>query len=97
MTRLRQSIAILLCCTTLSGCYVHEYSVGTGGLGISTETERQVYFLFGLFRMNEVDPEAMAQDSTSFTVRSEFALSDIILSIAGFPFGFSTRSVTVER
>ncbi|MEO0480928.1 MAG: hypothetical protein AAF196_15760 [Planctomycetota bacterium] len=95
--RILSTVAMLLLLGCASGCAVNEHTVGDGSTGLGETRERQFYFLFGLFRLNEVDSEAMAENSTSYRIRSAYEFTDILLSIVLAPLTVSTRSVEVTR
>lgn len=81
----------------LSSCSVHEHTVGLGPNGIGTQSVRQYYLFFGWLRLNEVDTQRLAQDATSYRVRTEWSFVDFVLSPFLLPLTVTTRTVTVER
>ncbi|MBK8980546.1 MAG: hypothetical protein IPM29_31980 [Planctomycetes bacterium] len=95
--RLAVVLGTLACGAALSACSIHEHTVGLGPTGVGTETARQYFFLFGLFRLNEVDTESLAEESTSYRIRTESAFTDFLLAPLLLPLTVTTRTVTVER
>ena len=86
---------MVLAVLSTPGCLSHHHLVGLGPTGLGQESSRQFYMLFGLVRMNEVDPQRMAGDLTSYTVDSEFSFLDLLLAPILLPFSFTSRTVTV--
>lgn len=81
----------------LAGCVVNEHRVGLGATGSGSQSMRQYYILFGLFRTNEVDVQRMASDLTSYTIRSEYSFTDFLLLPLLLPFTMTSRTVTVDK
>ncbi len=93
---LRSIVIILLCSTLLTSCFAHSHRVGGGPNGMGTEQSRQYYWLFGSFRLNEVDTQRMAGDLSGYEVVTDFDMYDFFISIILLPLTISTRSVTVN-
>ena len=81
---------------TGAGCTAHRHSIGLGPTGSGVAVERQYYFLFGLIRINEVDPARLAGDLTSYAIETKFSLVDILLTPILLPLTVTSRTVTVE-
>lgn len=92
-------LAVLTCAllSGLGGCIVHEHTVGLGPNGLGEESARQFYWMFGLFRLNEVDTERMTDDFGSYRIRTERSFSDLLLTPLLLPLTITTRTVTVTR
>ena len=76
---------------------MHEHTVGLGPTGVGEESARQLYLLFGLMRLNEVDSQRMAGELTSYRVTSEWSFVDILLSPFLLLLTVTSRTVTVEK
>ena len=81
----------------LPSCTVHEHTVGLGPNSLGETSVRQFYLFWGLFRLNDVDPERLAGDSTSYRIRTETAFTDFLLAPLLYPLLTSSRTVTVYR
>lgn len=81
----------------LCGCSVHEHTVGLGPNELGSESHRQFYLFFGWLRLNDVDSQRLAADSTSYRITSEWSWIDALLSPLLLPLTVTTRTVTVER
>ena len=95
----RLLLPTLLCgvALNLASCSIHTHTVGLGPSGIGSESARQLYILFGLMRLNEVDSQRMAEDLTSYRIVTEWSFVDILLAPLLLPFTVTSRTVTVER
>jgi hypothetical protein len=87
------SCAILLC--GLPGC-AHEHVIGLGPTGLGETSARQLYLLFGLVTVNEVNVQRMASDLTSYSVHTEYSIVDILLAPLLLPLTMTSRTVTVK-
>jgi hypothetical protein len=87
---------VLLATIAAAGCTSHYHSIGLGPTGSAEQSERQYYFLFGLIRINEVDPGRMAADLTSYSIETEFSFTDLLLSPLLIPLTVTSRTVTVR-
>ena len=92
----RRLCALALAGALLAGCMSHEHTVGLGPTGLGETSERQFYLLFGLVRFNEVDPQRMASDLTSYSIRSQYSFVDFLLAPLLLPLTVTTRTVTVK-
>ena len=96
---LRPTFSLLLAAALalpLGGCFVHRHRIGLGPSGIGEESARQVYLFFGLIRVNEVDPQRMAKDLTSYEIESGYEFMDILLAPILLPLTMTSRTVTVR-
>lgn len=89
-------LLLMLCALPLTSCLVHEHRVGGGPNGIGSQTVRQYYLFFGLYRINEADSQRLTKDMTSYEVVTEFSFSDLFLTALLFPLTVTSRSVTVN-
>ncbi len=82
----------------LSGCFTHVHDVGRGAQGSEVSATRQWYALWGLVPVaNAPDTTAMAGSATDYTVKSEAAPLDVVIS---FFTGIATvycRTVTITK
>ena len=98
--RVRRAPLLAVAALTLlasSACQVHEHRIGGGGNGISRQSARQYYLFFGLVQLNEVNVQRIVPDLVSYDIRSEFALTDLLLTPLLLPLTVTTRTVTVTK
>lgn len=81
---------------TTAGCAAHEHVIGLGPTGLAETTVRQYYLFFGLVRLNEVNPQNLANSLTSYSIRSEFSFTDLLLMPFMLPLTVTSRTVTVK-
>lgn len=74
----------------------HRHSIGLGATGTGEVSARQIYLLFGLFEVNEVDAQRMAPDLTSYTIETRFGFVDLLLSPLLLPLTLTSRTVVVR-
>ncbi len=74
----------------------HQHSVGLGATGTHESVARQYYALFGFIPVNEVDPQRMAADLTSYTIETKFGFVDMLWAPFLLPFTITTRTVVVR-
>lgn len=79
-----------------AGCVSHQHSVGLGATGTGTETARQYYVLFGFAKVNEVDPQRMADGLTSYSIQTSFGFVDFLLAPFLLPLTATSRTVVVR-
>lgn len=94
--QLARILVLILFAMPMTSCLVNEHRVGGGPNGIGSESIRQYYLFFGLYRINEADSQRLTRDLTSYEVVTEFSFSDFILTTLLFPLTVTTRSVTVN-
>ena len=78
------------------GCVSHLHSIGLGATGTNELVARQYYALFGFIVVNEVDPQRMAADLTSYSIETKFGFIDMLLAPFLLPLTFTTRTVVVR-
>jgi len=90
-------IAILLIgVTSLSGCYVLEYNVGSGAqTGVETK-QKNHYLIFGLAPLKTSDPIAMAGGASDYRVRIEHTFVDGLLNAITFGI-YNPTTTTVTK
>ena len=74
----------------------HRHTIGTGPTGLGEQSARQYYVLFGLIRFNEVDPQRLADNLTSYEIESGYSFVDILLAPLLLPLTVTSRTVTVR-
>ena len=74
----------------------HSHVVGLGATGSGVVVQRQYYWLFGFGRVNEVDPQRMAPDLTSYTSETSYGFLDLILAPLLLPLTATSRTVVVR-
>ncbi len=87
---------MLLAAIAASGCMSHQHSIGLGATGTGVETARQYYVLFGFARVNEVDPQRMADGLTSYSIETGYGFLDLLLAPFLFPLTATSRTVVVR-
>lgn len=93
---LRGVLLALAAATVGCGCVANKHTVGLGATGTGQQVERQYYFLFGFFQVNEVDAQRMAGDLTSYTIETRYDFADMILAPFLLPFTATSRTVIVR-
>lgn len=81
---------------TTAGCAAHEHVIGLGPTGLGETSVRQYYLFFGVIRLNEVNAQNLANSLTSYSVRSEFSMTDFLLMPLMLPLTVTSRTVTVK-
>jgi len=89
-------LAALLLIPGLAGCVAHTHTVGLGAVGGQVATERQYYWVFGFFQVNDVDAQRLAGDLTSYTVETSFGFTDLLLAPLLLPLTATSRTVRVR-
>ncbi|MBL9079275.1 MAG: hypothetical protein JNL08_17370 [Planctomycetes bacterium] len=88
--------ALTLVAVAASACASHQHSIGLGATGTGVQTARQYYVLFGLAKVNEVDPQRMAEGLTSYTIETRFGFVDLLLMPFLLPLSATSRTVVVR-
>lgn len=88
-------VALLLGCS-MTGCVAHSHAVGLGAAGGQVVEERQFYWIFGFFQVNDVDAQRLAGDLTSYTVETSFGFTDLIMAPLLLPLTATSRTVRVR-
>jgi len=96
MRRARAPALVLALAGSLGGCVANEHMIGLGPTGLGETSVRQYYVLFGLVQFNEVNVQRAANDLTSYSIRTEFSLTDFLLMPFLLPFTVTSRTVTVK-
>jgi len=91
------SLLLVLILLSLPACQVHVHRVGGGATGLGSESQRQYYGVFGLWRVNEVDVQRMASDLTGYEVHTEYSFVDFLLMPILLPITGMSRTITVYR
>lgn len=91
-----RAVAFAVVAAASSACVSHEHSIGLGATGTGVVTARQYYVLFGFAKVNEVDPQRLAEGLTSYTIETRFGLVDLLLSPLLLPFSATSRTVVVR-
>ena len=74
----------------------HQHSVGLGATGTGVTTARQYYVLFGFAKVNEVDPQRLADGLTSYSIETGYGFVDLLLMPFLLPFTATSRTVVVR-
>ncbi len=97
MKRYKILLITLLVVSMLAGCAVHQYTIGTGPQGMSVDSARQWYILFGLVPLNNVDIAEMVDGAEGYEIRTAQEPMDIIFNIVTSYVTISSRTVTVKK
>lgn len=87
---------MLLAALAAPGCMSHQHSIGLGATGTGVTTARQYYVLFGFAKVNEVDPQRMADGLTSYSIESSYGIVDVLLLPFLLPLTATSRTVVVR-
>ena len=74
----------------------HQHSIGLGATGTGMQTARQYYFLFGFAKVNEVDPQRLADGLTSYSIETGFSFVDLVPLPFLLPLTATSRTVVVR-
>lgn len=74
----------------------HSHVVGLGATGSGEVVARQYYWLFGFVAVNEVDPQRLAPDLTSYTIDTRYGFVDFALAPLLLPLLATSRTVVVR-
>ena len=94
MKHLTLAIAIAF---LFSSCYSTLNISGTGASKSMVVEKKQWYALWGLVRLNHVDPKAMAGGVPNYTVKIEFTFMDGLSDIFTSLVSIESKTVTVIR
>ncbi len=97
MKKLKALIVAVVFAVAMTSCYSLEHTVGMGAQGNQTVKEKQWYALWGLVPLNEVDSKAMAQGAENYTIHSEYAFEDYIITIFTSIITVGVQTVEVTR
>ncbi len=94
MKKLLLAIAITI---SMSSCYPIVHVSGTGASKSTVVKKKQWYALWGLVKLNHVDPKEMAGGATNYTIKTEFRLKDMLLNIITFVSSCEAETITVIK
>ena len=94
--RIKTSLAVVAL-LLLTACQVHRHRVGTGPVGVGSESMRQFYIFFGLLRISESDSQRLTQEATGYEIVTEYSLIDMLLQPFLLPVTMTSRTITVKR
>lgn len=82
MKRVKSLLLVALFSLTLalSSCYTLTHTVGDGARGGQVTAQKQWYALWGLVPINNVDTKAMAGGAKDYTIKSQVAFIDYVIS-----------------
>ena len=79
----------------LSSCMSHRHVVGNGGTGNNFRGATQVYLLYGLIPLGEVDTQELADGASNYTIHTSYGFFDWLgTAILGGIVAFRTVGVT---
>ena len=80
-----------------SSCYSTLIVAGTGASKSNVVEKKQWYALWGLVRLNHVDPKVLAGDGANYTVKTEFTFKDVISNVFTSIVSIESKTVTVIK
>ncbi len=93
-----KTLLLLFCIIfSLSSCMTLSHDVGKGAQGNVTYTKRQVYLLWGLIPIGNVDTQKMAKGATDYTIESKINFLDFLIAIPGSIITLKTQTVKVTH
>ena len=95
-------VALLFICSHLTGCYVTNHVVGTGGTYDGKEIakydvkKKHWYLFWGAMPLDDVTADQLAGDAENYTVRETLTFGDLVLQ--GLTFGIAApRTIRVSK
>ena len=73
------------------------HTVGDGGKFERVTKKRAVYALFGIVPINKFDSKTLAGGSVNYTVKTQFTIVDLLISIPASLITFHTQTVYVSQ
>ena len=80
-----------------SSCYSTLNIAGTGASKSTVIKKKQCYALWGLVRINHVDPKVMAGETGNYSVKTEFTFGDVVSNIFTSVVSIESKTVTVIK
>lgn len=77
---------------SLTSCYVHEYTIGSGAQKGVSKTKMNHFVIRGLAPIKTAEPEKMAEGAKNYTVKTRFRFIDYLLG--GITYGIYTPTTT---
>jgi len=78
-------------------CMTFNHKVGSGGTSMYEDDEAAWFILWGLVPLSMPDSQAMAANSTNYTVTTQYKLLDVIISFFTGVVTIHKQTVTVKR
>ena len=75
------AVALILCTTLLSSCYVNTFNVGKGAQGSAKTSKTNHYFIYGLAKGSTASPQEMAGGATDYTVTIQHSFVNGLLNV----------------
>jgi hypothetical protein len=98
---MRKAITLTLCAAfitvALGGCWVQKHTIGNGGTGQTTVSQKQWFLLFGLVPLNNPNGGTMAAGATDYTITTEMSIVDWLISIVTSYVTIQPRTVMVTK
>ena len=92
------SLVALLFCFLLMSCYTFKQEIGTGAPKKHiTVHKRKWYGLWGISSLNTVDAKKLAGKTNNYSVKTQFGVTDIIISLFTGCVSIVTQTVTVTK
>jgi len=98
---MRKAITLSLCAVfltvALGGCFTQKHTIGNGGTGQTSVSQKQWFLLFGLIPLNDVDGGKMASGATDYTIQTQMSFVDFLISIVTQYVTIQPRTCTVTK
>jgi hypothetical protein len=97
MKKVIAAVLLVAFCLVMVGCFTIQHQVGKGAqTGVQVE-KKQWFILWGLVPLNNVDTKAMSGGATDYTIKTEFSVVDVVISIFTEYVTIYPRTVTVIK
>jgi len=79
-------------------CYTIKQDIGTGAPKKYTVVHKHKWYaLWGITPLNTVDAKKIAAKSNNYTVKTQFSVTDVIISLLTGCFSVVTQTITVAK
>lgn len=94
---MKKFVLAIVITVSLSSCYTMVHVSGTGASKSVVVKKKQWFALWGLVKLNHVDPKEMAGGVNNYTVKTEFTFKDMLLNIITFASSCEAQTITVIK
>ena len=92
------SLIAAIFCFLLTSCYTFKQDIGTGAPKKHIAIHKHKWYaLWGISSLNTVDAKKMAGKTSNYTVKTQFGVTDIIISLFTSCVSVVTQTVTVTK
>ena len=78
-------------------CYTFKQDFGTGAPKVTVIHKHKWYALWGITPLNTVDAKKLAGTANNYSVKSQFRITDVLISLITGCFSVVTQTVTVTK